>query len=67
MELALQDDAVFVNPTYFDRERAFKHLRALGITRLRVSLGWANVMPQSQAKKKKEPERSAGYSGSMTT
>ena len=56
MELALQDDAVFVNPTYFERDRAFKHLRALGITRLRVSLGWANVMPQTQAKRKKEPK-----------
>ena len=56
MELALQDDAVFVNPTYFERDRAFKHLRALGITRLRVSLGWLNVMPQTQAKRRKEPK-----------
>ena len=57
MELALQDDPVFVNPTYFDRERAFKHLRALGVTRLRVSLGWANAMPESQAKKRTKPAK----------
>ena len=63
MELALQDDAVFVNPTYFDRERAFKHLRSLGVTRLRVSLGWANAMPQSQAKKKTKPAKIEWYFG----
>ena len=44
MELALQDDPVFLHRDYYDRDQALAQARALGVTRLRVSLGWAAVL-----------------------
>jgi hypothetical protein len=44
MEVALQDDGVFVNRSYYDRDRALSQARELGVTRLRVGLGWAAVL-----------------------
>jgi hypothetical protein len=49
MEVALQDDAVFVSQSYFDRTRAFALARSLGVTRLRVNANWAFLMPHDQA------------------
>ena len=46
MELALQDDAVFlVGNKRVTRVKAFKYARQLGVTRLRVNLLWAYTMP----------------------
>jgi hypothetical protein len=46
MELALQDDATFlVTSKRVTRERAFNYARQLGVTRLRVNVLWAYVMP----------------------
>jgi hypothetical protein len=44
MEVALQDDPVFLQRAYYDRDRALAQARELGVTRLRVSLGWAAVL-----------------------
>lgn len=49
MEVALQDDAVFVSQSYFDRMRALALARSLGVTRLRVNANWAFLMPHDQA------------------
>jgi hypothetical protein len=48
MEVALQDDPVFLHRHYYDRDAALAQARAMGVTRLRVSLGWAATLgPQA--------------------
>ena len=41
MEVALEDDPVFVNQYYYDRERALQQAQQLGVSRIRVNIGWA--------------------------
>src|SRR5947207_787515 len=41
MEVALEDDPVFVNQYYYDRERALQQAQSLGVSRIRVNVGWA--------------------------
>ena len=56
LEIAVQDDPVFLGDGYrLDRERAFKYLQALGVTRLRVNLAWATAMPPRQYKARRKP------------
>jgi hypothetical protein len=57
MELALQDDAAFVSGAYkrVKDDKAFRHARALGVTRLRVNLLWSYVLPESQYGKRSKP------------
>ena len=55
MEIAIQDDPVFVGESYFDRERAFQHARELGVTRIRANLSWARAMPIRQARSRRKP------------
>jgi Cellulase (glycosyl hydrolase family 5) len=43
LEVALQDDAVFLNRSYYDRERALAQAQKMGVTRLRVLVIWARV------------------------
>jgi hypothetical protein len=43
MEIALQDDPIFLHRHYYDRDRALAQAREMGVTRLRVTLGWAAV------------------------
>jgi hypothetical protein len=40
MEIALQDDQVFLNQAWYGRERAFARAQELGVTRLRVNFIW---------------------------
>jgi Cellulase (glycosyl hydrolase family 5) len=40
MEVALQDDQVFLNQSWYGRERAFARAKELGVTRLRVNFIW---------------------------
>ena len=56
MEIALQDDPVFLHRHYYDRDRALEQARAMGVTRLRVSLGWASLLG-SQSLGRKQPSR----------
>jgi hypothetical protein len=56
MELALQDDALFVQGNKrFRGNKAFTYLRQLGVTRLRVNLLWAYTMPKSQWNRRRKP------------
>jgi hypothetical protein len=44
MEIALQDDHVFVDRAYYDRELAFQQARRLGVSRLRVNVPWSQTL-----------------------
>jgi hypothetical protein len=60
MEIALQDDPVFVPGAprpYFDRERAFREAAKLKVSWLRVNVLWGYVSLQPNAKRK--PRRPA--------
>ncbi|HKN94480.1 MAG TPA: hypothetical protein VJU60_09120 [Thermoleophilaceae bacterium] len=54
LEIALQDDAVFLQRAYYDRERALGQAQQMGVTRLRVLVLWARV-PGAQPDAKKPP------------
>jgi hypothetical protein len=56
MELAIQDDALFVQGNKrFRGNKAFDYARALGVTRIRVNLLWAYTMPKSQYNARRKP------------
>ena len=57
LEIALQDDAVFLENRFLDRERAFRYARAIGVTRLRVNAMWAYSMPPSQWRASRKPRQ----------
>ena len=44
LDVALQDDAVFLKKEYYDRETALKQAQALGVTRLRVLVIWSRLV-----------------------
>ena len=44
MEIAIQDDSVFLNQAWYGRENAFARAQELGVTRLRVNVLWSRVM-----------------------
>src|SRR3954452_11515454 len=44
MELALQDDAVFVDQRWMERDVALDHAVELGATRIRVNLLWSRLL-----------------------
>jgi hypothetical protein len=44
LDIALQDDAVFLKRDYYNRDTALKQAQDLGVTRLRVLLIWNRVM-----------------------
>src|SRR3954462_6161834 len=44
MELALQDDAVFVDQRWMERDAALDHAVELGATRVRVNVLWARLI-----------------------
>jgi hypothetical protein len=44
MEVAVQDDPVFVSGAYYDRERALTQARDMGATRIRANVPWASVV-----------------------
>jgi hypothetical protein len=55
MEIGIWDDPVFRDQAYFDREKAFEHARALGVTRLRLVANWAFTLNRTQQLQKKKP------------
>jgi Cellulase (glycosyl hydrolase family 5) len=57
LEIALQDDTVFVGQRYLDRKRAFRLARALGVTRLRVNAHWAWSMSRAQSRARRKPKQ----------
>ena len=43
LEVALQDDAVFLSRSYYDRDKALQQAQLMGVTRLRVLVVWSRV------------------------
>jgi len=56
MEVAVQDDPLFVGDDYYGRAKGLQHARQLGATRIRVNLSWTSVMPGSQARARRKPK-----------
>jgi len=56
MEIGLQDDPVLVDGAYYDRERALKQARQLGVTRIRVNVSWWETAG-ALANRKHKPKR----------
>jgi hypothetical protein len=54
LEVALQDDAVFLQRAYYDRDRALAQAQQMGVTRLRVLVLWARV-PGAQPNARSAP------------
>jgi hypothetical protein len=58
MEIALQDDAVLLYRNYYDRDRALKQLRELGVGRIKAGVPWARAVGgQAEASRAPEPVR----------
>jgi hypothetical protein len=55
LDVALQDDAVFLKRDYYDRDTALKQAQALGVTRLRVLVIWNRLMGGDANSKTKPP------------
>src|SRR6188768_3815347 len=60
MEFALQDDAVFVDQRWMERDKALEHAEALGTKRIRVNVLWARVL-SSGAEKTTPPANGPQY------
>jgi hypothetical protein len=48
MEVALQDDSVFLNQAWYGRNKAFLKAQQLGVTRLRVNFIWAHEVAHAR-------------------
>jgi hypothetical protein len=58
MELAIQDDSLFVQGNrHWRGDKAFDYARAIGVTRIRANLLWAYTMPQKQYSARRKPRR----------
>jgi hypothetical protein len=56
MELAIQDDALFLQGNKrFRGNKAFDYAKSLGVTRIRVNLLWVYTMPKSQYNRRSKP------------
>ena len=56
MELAIQDDSLFVQGNKrFKGNKAFDYAKQLGVTRIRVNLLWAYTMPKQQYNARRKP------------
>jgi hypothetical protein len=56
LEIALQDDAIFLYRDYYSRPLAYQQARELQVSRLRVNLLWAKAMP-TQRHLRRKPRR----------
>jgi hypothetical protein len=63
LEVALQDDAVFLQRSYYDRDRALAQAQQMGVTRLRVLLLWARVPGADPDAKSKPSHPKYDWSG----
>jgi hypothetical protein len=72
LEIALQDNAVFLERRYYDRQVAFGQARQLGVTWMRTNLLWSRVEPRpgrfdwSQYDSLVDAARKAGLSVQMS-
>jgi len=53
MEVAIQDDAVFLNQQYYNRETALAQARAMGVTRIRVNVLWTRALASGAGSRKR--------------
>ena len=51
MEFALQDDAVFVDQRWMERDKALEHAAQLGTKRIRVNVLWSRVLTSDASHK----------------
>src|SRR5262245_15355488 len=51
MEFALQDDAVFVDERWMDRDQALEHAQDLGTKRIRVNILWSRALTSDASHK----------------
>ena len=58
MEVALQDDAILVSQSYFDRARAFDLMRPLMVSRVRMNAIW-HALNGAEGKRRSRPSRPA--------
>jgi hypothetical protein len=58
MEIALQDDQVFLNQSWYNRDKAFQKAEELGVTRLRVNFVWAREVA---GPRRKHTPKNPGY------
>jgi hypothetical protein len=47
LEVAVQDDGVFVGPSTYSRDLALQQARAMGVTRIRVNAYWSHFVRQA--------------------
>ena len=55
MEVAIQNEGVFLYQDYYDREAAFRQLRTLGATHLRINVLWFQAVIPSQSNLRTKP------------
>jgi hypothetical protein len=60
LEVALQDDPVFIRDAYYDRERACEYARRLGVSWLRINVYWHSVLGPA-ARRRRPPATGARY------
>jgi hypothetical protein len=58
MEVALQDDQVFLNQNWYGRAKGFEKAKQLGVTRLRVNFIWAHEVVNA---KRRHTPKDPGY------
>lgn len=56
MEIAVQDDPLFVGNWYFGRDKGIARARQLQATRIRVNVSWTGVIGRHQARARKKPQ-----------
>jgi hypothetical protein len=52
MEVGLQDDAVFLYQSYYNRDLALQQARQLGVARLRVNVLWSRIAAAQNAQRR---------------
>ena len=57
MEVVVQDDGVFLYQSHYNRDQAFRQLRKLGASQLRINVLWWQTMPNAQALARRKPRR----------
>ena len=64
MEVAIQNEGVFLYNNYYDQDTAYRQLRELGATHLRMNLFWFQAVTRSQQELTTKPRTSNTTSAS---
>ncbi len=51
LQVGIQDDSVFVTRAYYNRTKALAQTRALGVSWMRVNVGWASVASSPRSRR----------------